>query len=207
MSSASDQTDKVQDQTEALGLYLEALFTAPSVMKELLSDEVVDVSEHVENHLQQDGRPKWAYQAFQTLFIEIDEMDIAIPMGVMSGIRKYPQELEQSSDCAPWVDGIFQLQGSSIQIVNTRRLFLLSNDRQIETEKTFKKPEFIVQIGDGRWGLACHRADRVNMLEPEQVHWSRLDRKRSWLLGMIKEYRCPLLDGDEFISYLDSGAK
>ena len=57
--------------------------------------------------------------------------------------------------------------------------FYWANDREIEMEEETKKPEFIVQIGDGRWGLACHSADRVVMLEPDQVRWSGTERRPS----------------------------
>ena len=218
MSTIVEEEAKVSNQTEALGLYLEALFRPQDEIEEIVKtavkeetvpevdqafEQIIDAQPKVEI----DGCPEWAQQTFQTLFIDIDGMDIAIPMEMMSGIRKYPDNLTQFPNSAPWIDGTFQLHGTNTQVVNARKLFLLSNDRVIDENEELKKPEFIVQIGDGRWGLACHSADRALMLEPEQVRWSGSERRRPWLLGMIKEHLCALLDGEEFIKHLDNGAK
>ena len=209
MNTSLKQQVKVSDQTEALGLYLEALFREQPVVEDVQPEIAVEVIEQTEKAPKDinDGRPTWAEQAFQTLFIDIDGMDIAIPMSAMSGIRKYPESLGQIPDAPSWVDGTFESHGTNIQVVNARRLFLSSNNREIDAEEETNKPEFIVQIGDGRWGLACHSADRAVMLEPDQVRWSGSERRRLWLLGMIKEHLCALIDGEEFINYLDSGAK
>lgn len=213
MSTTVKQEVKVSNQTEALGLYLDALFREQPKIEESVAAPAVAVETEValleeRDQIQlADGQPEWAAQSFQTLFIDIDGMDIAIPMEAMSGIRKYPENLTQLPNSAEWVDGTFQLHGSSIQVVNARKLFLLSNNREIDTDEELKTPEFIVQIGDGRWGLACHSADRAIKLEPDQVRWSGAARRRPWLLGMIKEHLCALLDGEEFIKYLDGGAK
>lgn len=231
MSTLVKQEEKVSNQTEALGLYLDALFREQpevdqsSVIEAPITAPAVQIVTAVsipENTVMQtdlepeealapielaDGQPEWAAEAFQTLFIDIDGMDIAIPMEAMSGIRKYPEHLTQIPNSAEWVDGTIQLRGVNIQVVNARKLFLLSNNREIDDAEELKTPEFIVQIGDGRWGLACHSADRALMLEPDQVRWSGSERRRPWLLGMIKEHLCALLDGDEFIKYLDGGAK
>ena len=215
MSTTLERPVKVADQTEALGLYLEALFQEPPETEivenqtrptTVAKAETKQIEEVVKSTLL-DGQPEWAEKAFQTLFIDIDGMDIAIPMEAMSGIRKYPDTLTQLPNAAAWIDGTFKSHGQNIQVVNARKLFLLSNDREIDSEEELKKPEFIVQVGDGRWGLACHSADRAAMLEPDQIRWSGAERRRPWLLGMIKKHLCALLDGDEFIKYLDSGAK
>ncbi len=213
MSTTVKQDVKVSNQTEALGLYLDALFREQPEIEKNLTESVVAVETEVAELEEPkqirrfDGQPEWATESFQTLFIDIDGMDIAIPMEAMSGIRKYPEKLTELPNSAEWVDGSFQLHGSSIQVVNARKLFLLSNNREIDSGEELKTPEFIVQIGDGRWGLACHSADRAIKLEPDQVRWSGAERRRPWLLGMIKEHLCALLDGEEFIKYLDGGAK
>lgn len=215
MSTTLEQPVKVADQTEALGLYLDALFReqpeTETVEDQITPTTIVEVeAEQVEEVVKStllDGRPEWAEKAFQTLFIDIDGMDIAVPMEAMSGIRKYPDQLTQIPNSASWIEGTFKSHGQNIQVVNARKLFLLSSNRKIDTEEELKKPEFIVQMGDGRWGLACHSADRAVMLEPDQIRWSGAERRRPWLLGMIKEHLCALLDGDEFIKYLDNGAK
>ncbi len=218
MSEVVKQEVKVLDQTEVLGLYLDALFREHP--EHTVEEKKIEVDVSVKEDEQalvdelkpepiilSDGQPEWAQKAFQTLFIDIDGMNIALPMEAMSGIRVYPDQLNQIPNSAPWIEGTFNLRGTNIQVVNARRLFLLTNNRALDPEEDLKKPEFIVQIGDGRWGLACHSADRALMIEPDQVRWSGAVRRRPWLLGMIKEHLCALLDGDEFIKYLDEGAK
>ncbi len=215
MSTILEGQVKISDQREALSLYLEGLFheqPETAIVEDQIAPETItkvdtEQAEEVAENTLLDGQPEWAEKAFQTLFIDIDGMDIAIPMEAMSGIRKYPDELTQLPNTASWVDGTFKSHGQSIQVVNARKLFLLSNNREVDGDEELKAPEFIVQIGDGRWGLACHSADRAVMLEPEQVRWSGAERRRPWMLGMIKEHLCALLDGDEFIKYLDDGAK
>jgi len=214
MSTTLERQVKVSDQTEALGLYLEGLFREqPEIVEEPIAVEITtaveeeEQPEEIQESALQDGQPAWAEKAFQTLFIDIDGMDIAIPMEAMSGIRKYPEQLTQFPNTASWIDGTFKSHGQNIQVVNARKLFLLSNNREVDSDEELKQPEFIVQIGDGRWGLACHSADRAVMLEPDQVRWSGANRRRPWMLGMIKEHLCALLDGGEFIKYLDDGAK
>ncbi|MFK8068210.1 MAG: chemotaxis protein CheW [Gammaproteobacteria bacterium] len=217
MSEVVKQDVKVLDQTEALGLYLDALFREhpeAEVEEKKVEAElsVKDYEQALTEELKpdpiilSDGQPEWAAKAFQTLFIDIDGMSIALPMEAMSGIRTYPDLLNKLPNSAPWIEGTFNLRGTNIQVVNARSLFLLTNNRALDPEEDLKKPEFIVQIGDGRWGLACHSADRALMIEPDQIRWSGKARRRPWLLGMIKEHLCALLDGDEFIKYLDEGA-
>jgi len=214
MTTTLQRPVKVSDQTEALGLYLEGLFREqPEAVEEPIAVEIAtavvetEQPENIQESTLQDGQPAWAENAFQTLFIDIDGMDIAIPMEAMSGIRKYPEQLTQFPNTASWIDGTFKSHGQNIQVINARKLFQLSQNREIDAGEKLKKPEFIVQIGDGRWGLACHSADRAIMLEPNQVRWSGSERRRPWLLGMIKKHLCALLDGEEFIKYLDNGAK
>lgn len=209
MSKTLDKQLKISDQTEALGLYLEELFQQQpeKEIQEALSETHVSArtvkTDEIPQEKNSDGRPEWACQAFKTLFLEIDGMELAIPMEAMSGIRKYPDQLNQQSDSVPWIDGTLQLEETTMQVVNARKLFLLSNNREIDPQEQLKKPEFIVQMGDGKWGLACHSADRATMLEPDQVRWSGSERRRPWLLGMIKKHLSVLLDGDEFIKYLN----
>ena len=214
MSMTLERPAKVFDQAEALGLYLDDLFCEqPKTVEEqnivkLATPIVAETeAEEIVEKILADGQPEWAEKAFQTLFIDIDGMDVAIPMNIMSGIRKYPDQLTQVPDAAPWIDGTLQHYDAHIQVVNARKLFLSSNHGEVDAEEELKKPDFIVQIGNGNWGLACHSADRAIMLKPDQVRWSGAERRRPWMLGMIKKHLCILLDGDEFIKYLDSGAK
>jgi len=213
MSTIFSKQINVTEQSEALGLYLDELLQEQTEID--FQDESqtfltqTTESEHTEEVVQakvSNDHTKWAHQAFQTLFMEIDGIEIAIPMADMSGLIKYPDQLIKQVDSAPWIDGIFELDETKMQVVNARNFFLLSNNREIDPEEEFKKPEFIVKIGDGQWGLACHAADRAAMLEPDQVRWSGTEKRRPWLLGMIKKPLCMLLDGEELINYLKDGA-
>lgn len=210
MTTLSKQAAAVSDQSEALGLYLEALFRQPQSVEQeadqqtLLStgNQPVDQTKII---TRKDTRPAWTRQAFQTLFIDIGGMEIAIPMEGMCGIRKYPDQLTQLPNMPPWIDGVFKAHGQHIKVVNGRRLLMNQNSGLFETDLQYR-PEFIVQIGDGRWGLACQSEDRAIKLEPEQVRWSGDNRRRRWVLGIIRKHLCALLDVEEFVRYLETGA-
>jgi purine-binding chemotaxis protein CheW len=202
------QITKVSDQTDALSLYLEGLLSksAPVVTEETTE---LEVAPPVESPALAEGRPAWTADPFQVLFIDIYGMEIAIPMSSMSGIRQYPEQLMQMPNQAPWVDGVYQYHQNNIQVIDAHRLLIPEHYTENQLDQVddvaSEKPAFIVQIGDGRWGLACRSAERAVMLNPDQVRWSGSDRKRRWILGMIKEHLCALLDVDEFITHLEQG--
>lgn len=194
------QTTKLSDQTEALGLYLEGLL---SKSVPFFTEETAELE--VESIALPEGRLAWTADPFQVLFIDIYGMEIAIPMSSIGGIRQYPEQLTQMPNKAPWVDGVYQFHQDKIQVINAHRLLMPDHYTDNQADLASEKPAFIVQIGDGRWGLACRSAERAVMLNPDQIRWSGADRKRRWILGMIKEYLCALLDVDEFITHLEQG--
>ena len=209
MTTRSKQALAVTDQSEALGLYLEALFRHPQSVDQEVNPQTPSTGnqsvDQTKTITRVGTRSAWTRQAFQTLFIDIGGMEIAVPMEATSGICKYPDHLTQLPAMPPWIDGVFKVHGQHIKVVNGRRLLMNQHSGHFETDPQYR-PEFIVRIGDGGWGLACQSADRAIMLEPEQVRWSSDNRRRRWVLGIIRQHLCALLDVEEFVHYLETGA-
>lgn len=144
-----------------------------------------------------DGQPEWAAKPFPVLFVDIDGMEIALPMDHMHGVRKFPEQLTQMPNQADWVHGVVNIHGEQVQVVDAQALLIPGRERT--------PPEYIVQLGTSRWGLACRLAEESVELPPDQVRWSGESRKRRWVLGMIKKHLCALIDVDAFIEHLETG--
>lgn len=221
MIATREKKTHVQDQQEALGLYLQALFLPPEVETETLVEtetetavaetittdvpvkETNTISDQALSKQTNTALPDWAQDEFQILFIDIDGMEIAIPMDRMSGVREYPEQLTQMPNQAAWVDGVVTLHQQQIQVVNTQQLLMPQRREEMGTYA----PEYIVQLGNSRWGLACKLAKKSMSLRADQVRWSGADRRRLWVLGMVKKHLCALIDVDAFIQQLDNGAE
>ncbi|GEM_PF-3427042 len=214
---------KMVEQTEALGLYLDALFETPEFDEILEEDitpaEVTPAGETnpgdertvieestLESQVQvpnQNSR-EWTKKEFKAVILEIDGMSVAIPMKYIRGIKEFPEELVRFEGMEPWMKGIFIEEEQEIQVVDARKYMLISNQREIDNEENQHKPELIILIGDGRWGLACQKVTRPIRIEPDQVRWKGSDRVRPWLLGVLRDQPCIVLEGEAFIQTLEA---
>jgi len=186
---------------EALSAYLnDMLFDEPN---EVQDDNTLQVSQHdielSQSEVQKQG-DNWRDSPFQTLLFEIHGLKLAIPLHELNGILTWPEKpLPKMAGKPDWYLGLYSQDHSHTQVIDTAHIILPS-----QLQDNQKKPNFIILIEDGKWGLACNKVSKVVTLSSEEVRWRQQAGKRPWLAGTVLDKMCSILNIKELVKQLES---
>ncbi len=135
---------------------------------------------------------------FQVLFFEINNLLLATPLRDLSRTIEIPETLVHLPDQPPWVVGMVEDQGDKIILVDVPFLFTsqLSSDSRSGVSNGHCK---VLVTKNRRWGIPCNEVSAVSLLNAEDVKWRRSSNTKSWLLGMVTEKLCALIDLNRLI--------
>ncbi len=202
------------EQSRALTLYLDSLFRdvpeTPAledtpVVPPLLpvaemprGEEVapVEIAEHPEP-----PEPGAAFEKtpFTCLRIGMGDLQLAVPMSSLFGIRRLPDKPIRLPGSPPWVLGMLGGGDEKVQVVDLAALLGSSGD----VDATPEAPRHAVIVADGRWAIACDAAGRSLRVDPALVRWSGGHARLPWLAGIVAGELCTLLDPKGLAAWLD----
>lgn len=146
--------------------------------------------------------PSWAQCEFQALLFEVGGLTLAIRLVELNGIDAWDDSITPMPGHAPWFLGVLTRRGRYVKVIDPYHMVVPKHRRDAARAA---RPSRIVLIGGGDWGLACDKIARVVRLGAENVRWRRVRNQRPWLLGMVKEHVCALVDAAEFADALERG--
>ncbi|PCE67846.1 chemotaxis protein CheW [Salinivibrio sp. YCSC6] len=175
---------------------------------EVEAEQTVDVESAVEPETQagEDLPPtQWenveTASEFQVLFFESMGVTYAVPLAELGGIH-------QLGDCnhligrPDWYLGLQTEKHQQLDVVDTARWVM---PEKLADNSHRDDYNYIVILGDSKWGLACNRLLGTQALSGKAIRWRKQAGKRPWLAGMVKEKMCALIHVQAFIAMLNQG--
>lgn len=145
------------------------------------------------------------YQAneFQALFFEVAGLKLAVPLQSLGGIHQWHTPNSIFGKPA-WYLGIMSNRDESLNVVDTA-LWVMPEKYTDELAEALDY-QYLIMLGESKWGLACERLVTTEMLSPDDIQWRRHNTgKRPWLAGVVRDKMCAILDVEAMISMLDQG--
>ncbi|OOF27966.1 hypothetical protein BZJ19_00975 [Salinivibrio proteolyticus] len=184
------------------------LETEVDLETEVEIEQTVDVDSAVEPDTQagEDLPPtQWenveTASEFQVLFFESMGVTYAVPLAELGGIH-------QLGDCnhligrPDWYLGLQTEKHQQLDVVDTARWVM---PEKLADNSHRDDYNYIVLLGDSKWGLACNRLLGTQALSGKAIRWRKQAGKRPWLAGMVKEKMCALIHVQAFIAMLNQG--
>jgi len=140
-------------------------------------------SEWLEN-----GRPNWAQDKFDILLIEVNGLQLAVPLVALGQIQKMDENLTPLFGQSDWFMGLQKSPAGNIKTVNTAKFVM---PERYKNEHDYK---FVVSINGLNWGLAVDRIHQPIAIDPDSIRWRVNRSSRPWMAGMVKDHMCVLLD-------------
>jgi len=128
---------------------------------------------------------------------------VAVPLAELNAILNYPRRLAAVPGLPSWGIGVFRHRNINLVAVDSIELFVPENLR--DTSRARFRPNYLVVLDGGCFGLACDSVDQVVTLQPDEVRWRGERGRRPWLAGTVKERLCALLDVPSLVSLLRAG--
>lgn len=142
-------------------------------------------------------------ERFQALFLNIAGLNLAVPLVELGGIHKLGEVSAIQRD-PDWYMGIMIKHDEKINCVDTAKWVMPD---KLTPELAAKLDyQYVVMLGDSRWGLTCESLVNTVELTKQDIKWSQGARKRAWMAGLVKEKMCVMLDVPALVAMLDKGA-
>lgn len=141
-------------------------------------------------------RPIWTDNEFKLLLVSIGEMRFAVPLVCLNSIARVDANDEVINMPAQpgWHRGVMRYRDQQLVLVDLAELLSLkAGDTQ---------GGYLLVIGDGQFGLLCDAIEEQITLATDQVNWRQGTDRREWMLGVLPEHMCLLLNPDEIAARL-----
>jgi len=138
----------------------------------------------------QSQRPAWTDSDFKLLLVRIGQVRFAVPLICLNSIARLDAEDDVTSlpTQPAWHRGVMRYRDQQLVLADLTELLALNAG---ETQGGY-----LLVIGEGRFGVLCDAIEEQITLGPEQVNWRQGADGQEWMLGMLPEQMCMLLDPD-----------
>jgi chemotaxis signal transduction protein len=140
-------------------------------------------SEWLEN-----GRPNWAQERFDILLIEVNGLQLAVPLVALGQIQPLEDDLTPLFGQSDWFMGLQKTAIGNIKTVNTAKFVM---PERYQDEHDYK---YVVSINGLAWGLAVDSIHQPISIDPDEIRWRVKRENRPWMAGTVKDHMCVLLD-------------
>lgn len=140
-------------------------------------------------------------EEFPALFFVVSGMTFAVPLTDLGGIHKL-EKVTPLFGKPEWFAGVMMHRETQLNVVDAIRWFMPE-----EAETSFEESayEYLVMLGESKWGISCHSLLGTETLSTNEIKWRDKPGKRPWLAGMVKERMCALLHVQELLTLLQQG--
>ena len=140
----------------------------------------------------------WAYPEFQAQLFAVGKLQLAVPLNKLQGVVAWNDAVEWQTGQPSGCLGSLSYQERAVWVIDTAALVLPPERRELMPSL---QPDYILIVGNGAWGLACHSVGEVIRLAWDEVNWRRHRGGRPWLAGTALRRGCALLDCDGFAEF------
>ncbi|MBL0688742.1 MAG: chemotaxis protein CheW [Pseudoalteromonas sp.] len=182
----------------------------PVVEVEKLNEQVtnVEIESHQAQQLETEHGGALGNEAeyfdgeFQALFFEVAGLTLAVPLKALGGIHELG-EVNHLFGKPKWFKGVMINREEKLNVVDTARWVMPEKyDEQLEASLKY---QYLITLGDSKWGLLAEKLINNITLSKEDVKWRTNNSKRPWLAGVIKEKMCALIDVNNLNALLEKG--
>lgn len=138
-------------------------------------------------------------EEFPALFFMVGGVTFAVPLTDLGGIHKI-DKVTPLFGKPEWFAGVMMHRDTQLNVVDSNRWFLPGENPDLGSDY-----EYLVLLGETRWGIACHALLGTETLITGQVKWRDKPGKRPWLAGMVKDRMCALLHVQELLTLFQQG--
>lgn len=140
-------------------------------------------------------------EEFQVLFFEVMGVTFAVPLAQLGGIHQIT-ELSHLIGRPDWYLGLQNNREIKIDALDTAKWIM---PQSIKDEDYKEDYQYLVMLGESKWGLACNALAGTETLTSDRIRWRETAGKRPWLSGMVKEKMCALIHVEAMITMLNAG--
>lgn len=134
------------------------------------------------------GRPNWAQEKFDILLVEVNGLQLAMPLVALGHIQKIDEKFTPLFGQQDWFMGLQNSTNGNVKIVNTSK-FVMPERYRDDTSYAY-----VVSISDLSWGLAVDNIHQPITVEPNDIRWRNHRASRPWMAGTLKNHMCLLVD-------------
>jgi len=135
-------------------------------------------------------RPAWVEDGLKVLIVHVGGLRMAVPLIRLSSIS--PAGADEDVLHLPaqpaWHGGVVSIRGQQTVRVDPAALLGLNTQRA--------DTAYLLLIDEGRFALEVDGMEEPLSLTPDEVRWRRRDKGREWVMGVLPEQACMLLDLD-----------
>lgn len=140
--------------------------------------------------------------SFQALLFKVAGLTVAVPLQELGGIHNLTK-LNSLFGKPNWFMGVMVSREEKLNVVDTAKWVMPEKiNEKLEESINY---QYLIMLGESKWGLACESLVNTVTLEQEDVRWRENQGKRPWLAGLVKEKMCAMMDVDNLIELLDQG--
>jgi hypothetical protein len=136
------------------------------------------------------GRPAWAENPFDVLLVDIQGVQLAMPLAALDGIYPLEEELTPLFGQSTWFMGLQKMMAGNINVVNTAQFIM--PERYKETDEMTSM--YTVAINGSGWALAVDGIRQPIKVNPDEIRWRARRAERPWMAGTIINHVCALID-------------
>jgi purine-binding chemotaxis protein CheW len=170
-----------------------ALISAPSAAEQASGEEisVEKIGGYIPvlgNQWHKNGRPEWAQEKFDILLLEVNGLQLAVPLTTLGQIHEMNESITPLFGQSNWFMGLQKTSDGNVKVVNTAELIMPERHRDQHNYK------YVITIHDLYWGLAVDDIKQPITISPEAIRWRPKRDSRPWMAGIVKDHMCVLLD-------------
>jgi Chemotaxis signal transduction protein len=145
--------------------------------------------------------PEWKNitpeKEFPALFFVVSGITFAVPLTDLGGIHQL-EKVTPLFGKPEWFAGVMTHRESQLNVVDSTTWFMPGQTNN-------EAYQYLIMLGESRWGIECHRLIGTETLHYDQIKWRDKPGKRPWLAGMVKDKMCALLHVQELLTLLQHG--
>ncbi len=142
-------------------------------------------------------RPEWSEGEFKVLVVRIGQLRFAVPLVCLNSIARL-----QDQDALSTIPGQPEWH-RGVMVYREQKLVVVDLGSLLQMQAGEITADHMLVIGDGRYGLACGAIEEQLTLRADGVKWRLETDQRDWLLGMLPEQMCALLDLERIAQRLE----
>ena len=191
--------DSFATATESVGLqsidYDEALVTCST--ENIQSDPSLQNERnlHKGNHSQISLRDSLPNQ-FQVLLCDVAGVTIALPLVELGGIQKLTK-ITKIAKKPSWFMGVMLKGDEKLNCIDASAW--IRPERYASQQNAQTNYQFAVQLGKTPYALCCDGVSTTLALSKDDIKWRENTKNTPWLVGLLKENMCALIDGAKMV--------
>jgi len=234
MPKLLSSNDQLIEQEDAVGMYLSALLidevqentsyvidnytdiiqqqdiveTKDEIQDETLTivDKELTVTDDTSKDQTKHVIPEFLNSGFQALSFRVSNIKLCVPLQQLNGIIEWNGGITRLPGQASWCVGIMRTRGRNVSVVDLSGiLHNTSSNGLVSGEPGKKSVQYVLLVGNGKWGLSCDSVNNISTLYADDINWRTCGADKL-IMGTVVEHMNLVLNVDEFVRRLENSS-